>query len=228
MSMNALLLQLVISFGVMSISFGQSLQKTASPQGTPRERLFFSIGLGGSVVTSSARIQPQNTSETIFNETNIGPGTSFRIGHAINTNWIIYYQNYVSYAGETTLENRGTAPRNSIFSYGLTGIGVTKFQKATSPSAYFSASFGLAGRQDFETIYKYAEKGMGWGLSIGTGYQFADRWGIESTLVYGRIKGRPQYDDPWQNRFWMVQIGLNYIWFKSFKEARKRGQKKEN
>ncbi len=220
--MGLLVLGMVLIIG--NVSVAQSIEQKGNDStvvsGLAREGLFFSFGLGGSVVSASPSIGSDFPRETGSGWTNLGLSSSIKIGYAINTHWVIYYQSLASLVTESTLENDMTSPRNSLFAYGLSGLGATYFTNKTSPSHYFNASVGLASRRDMEVMWDYAESGNGLGFSIGTGYQFADRWSVEANLIYGNVKGKPVYDDPWKSQYWSTQVSINYVWFRSFKKNR--------
>jgi hypothetical protein len=221
--LGLLILGMVLIIG--NVSVAQSIEQKGNDStvvsSLAREGLFFSFGLGGSIVSASPSSEAEFPRETGSGWTNLGAAISFKIGYGINTHWIIYYQSLVNLVTESTLENEWTPLRNSLFSYGLSGVGATYFINKTSPSHYFNASVGLTNRTDTEVKWwDIPESGNGLGFSIGTGYQFADRWSVEANLIYGNVKGKPIYDDPWKSQFWSTQVSINYVWFKSFKKNR--------
>ncbi len=207
--MKVLMLVWFICYVGLSQGLGQIQDDSLVEKGLTRERLFFSVGLGGTVVNANTDIDSRFARESGSGRTNIGVAISLRAGYAINTHWAIYCQRLQNRVSEKiAIGDHG----NYKFSYGLTGLGTTYYRKSTSPSQFYNASIGLATRRDIEI----GETGTGVGFSLGSGYQFANRWSIEANIIYGNAKE----SDYWQSQFWSTQITVNYLWFKSFQEAR--------
>jgi len=214
------IISLVIVFSVTLV--GGQIQNDSIPgNGVNREGMFVSIGLGGTWLNTQSTIDNESLRLSKYKESNFAEILYFKIGHAINTNWTIYGQLQWLTVDEHTLENaRSSSGHISEFIYIMAGLGTTFYHRKTGPSLYHNVSVGLATRENLNTLRFNPETGNGWCFSVGTGYQFANRWSVEANLFFAKVKGKPKNYDHWETQLWSPQITVHYMWYRSFKKAR--------
>lgn len=151
--------------------------------------LGFSIGPGVTSWSQEISAAYGSLSAAVKSETenSFGVATDFKIGGGITEQFLLYYENRVSwftveYVAYNLLGDITTVDVTVAHAIGL--LGASYYFQADAPSLYVLGSLGISTWQTpFESG---SETYVGFGLSGGLGYEFSKHWFAEGTLNYGK------------------------------------------
>jgi len=118
--------------------------------------------------------------------------TDFKIGGGFNEQFLLYYENRLSWFKLTVVDEVYYDPfadevtfteTDVTIAHGIGLVGMSYYFKTEAPSFYVLGSVGVSSwSAPFETN---SDMWVGFGISAGVGYEFAKHWAIEGTLNYG-------------------------------------------
>jgi len=187
---------------VIAVAF---LLAATAVQAFDSNRKGFTIGLGGGLgITSfTQEIDIDEFGEGSLKsdrETDFGFGTDFRIGWGFSNQFMLYYENRVSWFGMESLAGDVTIAN------GVGLVGASYYLQEGAPSVYILGSIGTsAWMAPFE---EDSGSMSGFGISGGLGYEFRPHLSVEGTVNLGW----PSEDEVTTNAA-AVLVTLCYNWY---------------
>lgn len=118
--------------------------------------------------------------------------TDFKIGGGFNEQFLLYYENRVSWFKMKVVDEFWYDPFTDELRYtetdvtiahGIGLVGMSYYFKTEVPSFYVLGSIGVSTwSAPFESD---SDTWVGFGISGGAGYEFAKHWSVEGTLNWG-------------------------------------------
>lgn len=127
------------------------------------------IGFGGSYLQANYGAISGDATRSAFL-------TNFKIGYAPTNTLEVYYANKVFWWDESGL---------AILIHGLSAFGVTKYMNSETASGPF-VSGGL-GISVLDAPFENVNPSYGFGVFMGTGYEFTKHWSLETSFMYSNI-----------------------------------------
>ncbi|HWR83933.1 MAG TPA: hypothetical protein VN285_11585 [Candidatus Deferrimicrobium sp.] len=166
------------------------LAMTSTALGFNGQRKGFIIGggLGIGLTSVSQTFKVGSVSIDTDSESKAGFQSDFKIGFGATEQVLVYWSSKVSwfsadYVVYNPILDDFVAEAMTTAS-GFGGVGLTYYFKPVAPSPYVSGGLGFSTwALPFE---EGAETYIGFGLSIGGGYEFARHWSVEGDLVWGK------------------------------------------
>ena len=122
-------------------------------------------------------------------EGKVSIATDFKIGYGFNEQFLLYYENRVSWFKMTSVSDCDfaygfrCAEEDVTIAHGIGLVGMSYYFQTEAPSFYILGSVGVSTwSAPFETN---SDTSVGFGISGGGGYEFTKHWSIEGTLNYG-------------------------------------------
>lgn len=118
--------------------------------------------------------------------------SDFKIGGGFNEQFLLYYENRVSWFKMTAIDEAYYDPysneitfteKDVTIAHAVGLVGMSYYFKTEVPSFYALGSIGVSTwSAPFETN---SDTWVGFGISGGVGYEFAKHWSVEGTLNWG-------------------------------------------
>ncbi|MGB8077812.1 MAG: hypothetical protein WCF09_08055, partial [Gallionella sp.] len=136
----------------------------------------FMLGIGGGFTTLKAGTYESNGST--WSAPEYGLATSFKMGWGITDQVALSYVQNDSWYREYY---SSSAPKQSTFTIGISGIGVTYFMEPTAPCSYILAAAGVGyTATPFETS---DHRETGHAFMFGGGYEYEKHFTVEGTIL---------------------------------------------
>jgi len=144
-----------------------------------RKGFILGFGLGGGYVSQD--VIKYYAVPRVETDTGAGFATDFRIGGGFTEQFLLYYENRVSWTFVETVDIDMVNPNTfSLFGVGL--LGASYYFQTEAPAWYVLGSVGTANRWIEE------QNTNGFGLSGGAGYEFTKHWAVEATVNWGQTE----------------------------------------
>jgi opacity protein-like surface antigen len=152
--------------------------------GGERQGFIYSLDLGYGFTKYPEKMQYWSSPESSENITKGGISMVGKMGYAPNNHLMILFLSPGIYFREETDSDK------KILLNGLLSLGVSYYLNEFHPSFYFDAGAGLAIWYfpfEFEEDIGDLDMHLGFGGTLGVGYEFTHRWSIESNFSYSHF-----------------------------------------
>jgi opacity protein-like surface antigen len=160
------------------------LSKPLLLTGGERQGFIYGFTLGYGFTRYPERMQYWSPPESSENITKGGISMVGKIGYAPNNHVMILLLSPGIYFHEEVESD------TKIVMNGLASLGVSYYLNEYHPSLYFDAGAGLAMRYfpfEFGEDIEDLDMRIGFGGTLGVGYEFTHRWSVEGNLSYSRF-----------------------------------------
>jgi len=162
-----------------------------------RKGFIIGFGLGPGYTNFSQEVEGVESDS----EGKVSIVSDFKIGYGFNEQFLLYYENRVSWFKMTSLidcwydpweEQLYCSEKDVTIAHGIGLVGMSYYFQTEAPTFYLLGSVGVSTWSvPFET--DSGDAWVGFGISGGGGYEFTKHWSIEGTLNYGNPSTTDQY-----------------------------------
>jgi hypothetical protein len=158
------------------------------------------FGVGPGLTSLDYSIEHYSTIPNSEVQTKLAAETDLRVGIGFTDQWLVYVGSnaalfrldQIRFKDELfgTPIDKGIDIDLTIVSYGEV-LGVSHYFRREAPSPYVTAGLGFSvWTAPFESGF---DPWVGFGFSIGAGYEFTPHWSVEGSAVYGNPSGDEFY-----------------------------------